>query len=550
MKKNKLFTHLLLFTILVVIQFTSFTQGVITVESGARIVSETGSYWAIDNGTFTLTSPNDAYPATMANLTIANGASLSILPLNFLTVTGTLTNNAGNSGLVLNSNATGTGSLINGTTAVPVMVSRYITGASTAWHLISSPVASQAISPAFTADPATSYDFFTWYEPTETWVNFKNTTVAPTWNAANGNTNFIAGKGYLVEYAGTGLTKHFTGNLNAGTISPRLTKSGTGIYAAYNLVGNPYSSSIDWKASGGWERSSLVSSGGGYDMSIWNDAAGNYGSFNSAGSSGNNNVTQFIPVGQGFMVNAASAGTLGMTDRIRVHVDQGYLKSTDVIANTLRLKVTGTANTYTDEIVVEFGHPTDAGGAGKMFSFYETAPSLYTLKPDGNYSIDFRGEPGAVAIPLSFKAGADGNYTLTASQLESFTSFTVITLEDKHAGKMQNLMEHQSYTFFSDKTDDAARFLLHFGGVFSVNNQEKGPAVTIYSSGSSVYISNASGLEMKGEVIVYNMIGQGMLQRTLGETPLTSINLTANAGCYLVKVVTGDKVYSGKVIIK
>ena len=80
--------------------------------------------------------------------------------------------------------------------------------------------------------------------------------------------------------------------------------------------------------------------------------------------------------------------------------------------------------------------------------------------------------------------------------------------------------------------------------------QEKGPAVTIYSSGSSVYISNTSGLEMKGEVIVYNMVGQAMLQRTLGETPLTSINLTANAGCYLVKVVTGDKVYSVKVIIK
>ncbi|MCX6278311.1 MAG: hypothetical protein NT004_09460 [Bacteroidetes bacterium] len=145
-------------------------------------------------------------------------------------------------------------------------------------------------------------------------------------------------------------------------------------------------------------------------MWIWNDAPtfGNYGAINSESGEGTNGASQYIPVCQGFMVQAASAGTLGMADGIRVHNTQAFLKSTDAIANVLRVKVAGNANTYSDEIVVEFGHPTDNGGAEKMFSFYETAPSLYTVKPDGNYSIDFRGEPGAVTIPMSFKAGADG----------------------------------------------------------------------------------------------------------------------------------------------
>ena len=230
-------------------------------------------------------------------------------------------------------------------------------------------MASQAINPAFTAPTAANYDFFAWYEPTSTWVNFKNTTAAPTWNDANGSTDFTVGKGYLVEYLGTDLTKQFQGNLNTGTVSYPLSNSGSGTYIAFNLAGNPYPSAIDWKASSGWTRGSLVLNSGGYDMSIWNDAVGNYGSFNSAGSSGNNGVTQYIPAAQGFMVKAASAGTLGMDNGIRVHDNQAWLKSTDEIANILRLKASGNVNSYSDEIVIEFGHQDATGGAEKMFGF-------------------------------------------------------------------------------------------------------------------------------------------------------------------------------------
>jgi hypothetical protein len=418
--------------------------------------------------------------------------------------------------------------------------------------LLSSPVAAQSISGTFTPDPSTSYDFFAWYEPTGEWVNFKSTS-GTSWNTANGSANFSAGKGYLIEYLALNPTKQFQGNLNAGTVSPAITKSGTGVYKSYNLAGNPYPSAIDWKATNGWDRSKLVESGGGYLMSIWNDAlsTGNYGEFNSAqlSGSGTNGVSQYIPAGQGFMVKAASVGTLGMTDEVRIHATQEYLKSTDAIANILRVKVAGNANNWSDEIIVEFGHQTADGGAEKMFSFYETAPSLYTVKPDGNYSIDFRGEAGAVTIPMSFKAGADGNYTLTASQLVSFTSSTAITLEDKKLNATQNLVQNPVYTFSSAKTDEGARFLLHFGGAFSISENAGQLPVTVYSSGNTICIASKSGSVIKGGVTVYNMIGQPVMQQPLGENPLTRISLSGATGYYLVKVVTGDQVYSVKVFI-
>jgi hypothetical protein len=200
--------------------------------------------------------------------------------------------------------------------------------------------------------------------------------------------------------------------------------------------------------------------------------------------------------------------------------------------------------------MIEFGHQTSEGGAEKMNSFYETAPSLFTVKTDGNYSIDFRGEPEAVTIPLSFKAGVDGNYTITASQLESFASTSVITLEDLKLAKKQDLTQNPVYNFVSSKNDDGARFLLHFGGAFGIGENNKVQPITVYAFGNTVYITNTSTTILKGDVFVYNTLGQMLLQQKWTGDNLTGINLNASTGYYLVKVITDGNAYTEKVFIK
>lgn len=185
-----------------------------------------------------------------------------------------------------------------------------------------------------------------------------------------------------------------------------------------------------------------------------------------------------------------------------------------------------------------------------MNSFYETAPSLYTTKQAGNYSINFQGEPAAVSIPMGFKAGADGTYTLTASQLESFASSTDITLEDRKLSTTQNLMQHPVYTFAANKSDDGARFILHFGGAFSINEKEKEQAITVYASGNTIYISGKPGSVIKGEVYVYNTIGQAIMHKKLSADNLVQFSLNANTGYYLVRVITADNAYTSKVFIQ
>ena len=493
-------------------------------------------------------------------LTIASGI-LTIASTGDLTVAGTLSNAVNASALVIQSDATGTGSLIHATSGVPATVNRYFTGAAESWHQLSAPAAqgiSGGFTPTGTYPDGSGYDFFAWDEPTGNWINRKNLSTsdplgtAPYFDIVNAGLNFQACRGYLVSYQATNPTKVFQGNLNTGSASYSLSKTGSATYSAYNLVGNPYCSAIDWKAANGWNRTNLTGDLTivGYDLSIWNEAAGNYGSFNSLTiGNGSNGATQYIPVGQGFMVKASSAGTFEMDSRVRVHNTQSFLKSADAIANILRLKVTGDVNSYSDEVVVEFGHPASNGGAEKMFSMYETAPSLYTVKPTGNYSIDFRGEAGATTIPVSFKAGSDGTYTFTAGQLETFASWSAITLEDLKAAKTQNLMQNPVYTFTAAKGDAEARFLLHFGGAFGVNDQEKGELISVHALGNSILITSKSGNVLTGDVSVYNMIGQQLASQKLNRNSVTKLSLNAPTGYYLVKVVTGDQAVSAKVFI-
>jgi len=237
--------------------------------TGTRSFSTTAGY--IYNGAAAQVT-GTGLPASMASLTIDNAAGVSLTNstpytvtgtllinagkvLNLgvgkkLTVTGTLTNNGGVAGLVIASDATGSGSLIHTNSGVNATVQRYVTGygsyaaaqqADHGWHFLSTPVLNQSFAPNFA--PGTNDDLYMWDEPTDYWINYKGSS----WG---GGTSFINGVGYLVAYQATS-TRSFSGTLNGNnpvTING-LTNNGTTMHHGWNLIGNPYPSAINWKPS-------------------------------------------------------------------------------------------------------------------------------------------------------------------------------------------------------------------------------------------------------------------------------------------------------------
>jgi hypothetical protein len=117
-------------------------------------------------------------------LTINSGKIFKIEAAKNLTITGTIANFGGTSGLVLKSNTTGTASLIHNSSGVLATVQRYISGAPEDWHFLSAPVSNQNISgswnPTGTYGNGTGYDLYIFNEPTPCWTYHLNSTVAPT----------------------------------------------------------------------------------------------------------------------------------------------------------------------------------------------------------------------------------------------------------------------------------------------------------------------------------------------------------------------------------
>ena len=111
-------------------------------------------------------------------------------------------------------------------------------------------------------------------------------------------------------------------------------------------------------------------------------------------------------------------------------------------------------------------------------------------------------------------------------------------------------MQNPVYNFVSSKNDDGARFLLHFGGTFGIGENAKEMPFQVYAFENTVYIANTSAIALKGDVYVYNTLGQTLMHHKLNGDNQLQINLNASTGYYLVKVITDGNAFTNKVFIK
>ncbi|MFZ4707362.1 MAG: T9SS type A sorting domain-containing protein, partial [Bacteroidales bacterium] len=453
-----------------------------------------------------VTSSPGSY-AECNNLTIGSTAILVIDAGKALKVNGTITNNNGASGLVIESDATGTGSLINGTASVDGTVKRYYTGS--AWHLISTPVS--GIQP----------DIFV----THYLQNFTEST--------NVYTDIILTIGGLNVFQGYALwntnttpqVTSYTGPLNTGSYTSAVTNFNEG----WNLVGNPYPTAIDWLAVSGWTKTNVNNAIYLHkDNTTWATFVGGVGA---------NGGTQYIASGQGFFVRASDAGSLAIDNGVKVFQNPTFFKET--IPNLIRLQASG--NGATDEAVVRFTPESTAGFDGdwdavKMFAADDAVPQIY-IKGNAVYTIS--SVPSAESVNVGFLCGTNGEYTIAATEINNFEE---INLEDTKTGTFTKLND-AAYSFTYSTNDDPDRFILHLTPM-SVPEQNKS-GVHVYSQGRSVYVSLPSG---NGEVTVYNLIGQVVASSTL--TPKLNRMELRSQGVYIVNVKAAGTTYSTKVVIR
>lgn len=519
-------------------------------------------------------STTTSVPFTATNLAI-NSGKFELGSAQHMTVTGS-TSLTGASCLILKSASGGTASFIdNGISGSgSVLVERYIAN-DWKWHFLSSPVAAQGIWPEFAPAPSGSplsfgpepwnWDFYYWNPNANLttalyWVNLRKT------NGDYNNANVDQGgsyagfgsgtppeltvaRGYLVSYnsgwtTGSPTVHNFTGSLNTGSISKSVVNGAN----SYNLVGNPYPSSIDWKSGSGWTRSDLELNGSGYDYWIFNDNAGNYGVFNSSGTTGTNGTSQYIASGQGFFVKASASGTLGMANASKAHSAQTWLKSVNLVSGQLSLKLSNEANNFSDEMIVEVDPSSQGGGSEKFWSFYTEAPEIYAVKDGFNYSIDrYNNLSEGIQVNLGTKTGTESNYLISAN-LDAFNLTDKVFLEDLKTGVVTDLILNPSYSFIGSPNDDRNRFRLLIGKATGVAEPELSD-FNIYSFNRTIFIQNNHS-NKTFLVDIYNLLGQVILSREFSGSQLQRIELNQADGLYIVSVISEGKKSSRKVVIR
>lgn len=460
-----------------------------------------------------------------------------------ISVAGTATLELANDAYVLqNQNVANTGTTVVNRMSAPMIRLDY-----TAWG---TPVAGQMALPF---SPNTVTNRFYTYDPA-------GTDTATSWIIFDPSvTTLVAGTGYLIRAANnwpaatyTPFLGVFTGVLNNGDYS---VAAGVG----YNLIGNPYPSPIDADVfladNSGigattmyfWTHT-IPSSGGVY-------AQNNYASYTTAGgvaaAAGGAQPDGIVQVGQGFFINATSAGNAQFNNAQRVGSSSGqFFKNASVERHRYWLNLSNQSNACNQMLVAYMTGATnevDAGIDGKLFT--NSLNSIASFVNNESYVIQGRSLSFDVndEVPLIFKADTNSNYTISLDHFDGFFENQDIFIWDKQQNVIHDL-KASAYNFSTIAGEYSNRFSIVYTNSALSENDFQPLQVLVYTSNNSILI-NADKTNIN-QVIVYDMQGRKLVSKEIiNSTEATIENTWQTNQILIVEVFTENGRIVKKIIL-
>ena len=274
-------------------------------------------------------------------------------------------------------------------------------------------------------------------------------------------------------YVPQSVTLSSTGVLNQGTINvsdwftptnSKLSFTGTSPASiqGFNLVGNPYASTIDWETLGTGIIASHISS----TIYVLDPVSHNFGTYTQGGFPvPTHNASRYIASGQGFFVvgtNPAARLTFNESAKTNTQViSPQLLMGTPLTQNAthryLRVKLAkDTINT--DETVIVFNTGASTKYNSEIDAPYKTgfgSVSLSSMSSD-HISLAINTQPlpktnGSVG--LSVNATSDGSYSLNLQDIVGIPQLFDIWLKDAYLKDSVNMRQNPTYSFNVAKSD-------------------------------------------------------------------------------------------------
>jgi len=495
-----------------------------------------------------------AIPPTGTSLASAvrihSGATLTIPPTGQLTAA-SIENNTAN-GLAIQSDATGTGSLIVGsvTGSGTAVAQRYMTTG--AWHQVSPPLAGQTVIGFLTesgnstniANKSGNRGMMNYITGSNAWSSFYT-------NVLGGGTGpLAAGQGYMMR-TDFDAAVNFGGNVTTG--SPSLNLSGAGD-TGWNLIGNPFTSAISINNAADATSGFMAVNAGSLDASnvgvyFWNQTSGVYDVINNA------NITpQYATLGQAFFVKSKTANAaISFPTASQVHQNGVVLKSANEYPEIKLIAANDGKNASTSiKFISGTSKGLDPGYDAGIFKL-DASVSLYTklvedngvqfmlqCLPDNNYS--------SMIIPVGIDSKAGGQVVFSAEAINLSGDCKVI-LEDKLLKKFTDLSKNDYTVTVAANSSITDRFQIH------TSYQTTGLDVAGTSLDKlSAYAIRNTEIKLKGQVsrqavaTLYDIQGRVIVVKNLEEGNLNSIPTpNIKTGIYMLFVKDNGRIQSIKV---
>ncbi len=495
----------------------------------------------------------------VCDLTVNTSGSIRVKPNFPVTVKKKITNNASAANFIVESDA----NLIQTDNTInegDIRVERQVTDMNNISSQMDyvywgSPVSGQAIKGASGFSPNTPANGYLQYNETNDKFTVTN------------DTTFLTGKGYAIR-AETGTngyskTYAFSGVPNNGDLQFQNLKW-TDVNHGFNLVGNPYPSNIDFDLLYSINSSKIYSTAFFWTNNMYEPqqmgsgyAGNNYAIYNITGGvpatydDGNPNYSVApngkIKVGQAFIVQSKSAGTLDFNNNIRV-TDNGTFYQRGLAKNRFWLTMKS-PNNLINTILVGYipgatnGYETDfdsellAIGSDSFYSSLD-ARKLAIQGKGVEFSIDD-------VIALGSVFSANGTYTIKLQKAEgSFDGNQTIYLRDKVLNKYINLSVLGSYTFDATKGTDNTRFEIVYKDKTLNANENKKSEFLVYKDGQDFVIRSSNKL---GRIEVFDISGRLMKSFTTNQTTVKVNMSDFSNGIFIIKAENSGDIRTKKI---
>lgn len=481
----------------------------------------------------------------IGNLTINAEKSVIVAAGKQLTATGALVNNGT---FTLKSdafNGTATlltqGAITTGDEAA-VSVEQYLAGKTGAsgreWWYVSSPVNGAKITIFNTNGNSIGY--------------YNEATVSYT-DPITAEENLAVGRGYVLNLAGDDAIYTFSGELNNGTVSVSVSRTGTSAAKrGFNLVGNPYPSYLEWD---NVTKTNVM-------PTIWTrslvEGEMQFLTYNADAEVGvPDETTKHIAPMQAFWVKVlddkadVTGLTLDFTNATRSHKGAsgyGILRAPKAETRQIvRLQVSNGTNA--DNAVILFddraGNGFEHFDSEKMSNCNAAIPEIYTLAGSEKLVINSMSTvpSSSEEIVLGFNTGATGSFTIQATAVKNIGDELKVILKDKIQNANFDLTDGNAYQFTTDAANTESRFAIVFApktvtGIFE-NSAGK---TLVYVSNGKIKIENGKSGD---KVEIVNVAGQKLYEQTLSGK-LSMVDYQLSAGVYFVK--TGNE--TTKVVVR